>query len=127
MGLFEVQVLDSFENETYADGYAGAIYGQHPPLVNACLPPGQWQSYDIIFESPRWEAGKISKKANVTVIHNGVVLHHKREYTGTTPHQQVGTYDNPHAPEVYIELQDHNNPMRFRNIWLRRLGNYDKP
>jgi len=126
-GVYEVQVLDSYQNPTYPDGQCGALYGQIPPLVNASKPPGQWQSYDIIFESPRWEAGKIVKKANVTVIHNGVVLHHKREYTGTTPHQQVGTYDNPHAPEVYIELQDHNNPMRFRNIWLRRLGNYDKP
>jgi hypothetical protein len=127
-GVYEVQVLDSFRNPTYPDGQAGALYGQCPPLVNASKPPGEWQSYDIIFESPRWDANQqLLKKANVTVIHNGVVLHHKREYTGTTPHQANGNYDKPHAPEVFIELQDHNNPMRFRNIWLRRLGEYDQP
>jgi hypothetical protein len=126
-GIYEVQVLDSYDNPTYADGQAGALYGQTPPLVNASKPPGEWQSYDIIFESPRWEENKkIAKKANVTVIHNGVVLHHKREYQGNTPHRGNGNYDNPHAPEVFIELQDHNNPMRFRNIWLRKLGEYDK-
>jgi hypothetical protein len=126
--IYEVQVLDSWENPTYPDGQAGGLYGQTPPLVNASKKPGEWQTYDILFESPRWdESQQIAKKANVTVIHNGVVLHHKREYTGTTPHQQIGTYEKPHAPEVYIELQDHNNPMRFRNIWLRNLGEYDKP
>jgi hypothetical protein len=127
-GIYEVQVLDSWENPTYPDGQAGGLYGQTPPLVNASKPPGTWQSYDIIFESPRWDENKkIIKKASVTVIHNGVVLHHKREYLGNTPHQANGNYNNPHAPEVFIELQDHNNPMRFRNIWLRKLGEYDKP
>jgi len=126
--IYEVQVLDSYQNPTYPDGQCGGLYGQTPPLVNASKPPGQWQSYDIIFESPHWDpSGQLTKKANVTVIHNGVVLHHKREYAGSTPHQANGNYDKPHAPEVYIELQDHNNPMRFRNIWLRRLGEYDKP
>ena len=127
-GVYEIQVLDCWENPTYPDGQTGALYGQSPPLVNASKPPGTWQSYDIIWESPRWDADKkIAKKANVTVIHNGVVLHHKREYTGTSPHQNNGNYDRPHAPEMFIELQDHNNPMRFRNIWLRKLGEYDKP
>ncbi|MSU62498.1 MAG: DUF1080 domain-containing protein [Pedosphaera sp.] len=127
-GIYEVQVLDSSDNKTYPDGQCGAIYGQTPPLVNASKKPGEWQSYEIIFESPRWDAqGKNIKKANVTVIHNGVLLHHKREYIGNTPHQQVGDYKKPHAPEMYIELQDHNNPMRFRNIWLRSIGEYDKP
>ena len=127
-GVYEIQVLDSWENPTYPDGQTGGLYGQIPPLVNASKPPGTWQSYDIIWESPRWDADKkIAKKANVTVIHNGVVLHHKREYTGTSPHQNNGNYDKPHAPEMFIELQDHNNPMRFRNIWLRKLGEYDKP
>lgn len=127
-GIYEVQVLDSFNNKTYPDGQCGALYGQSPPLVNASKPPGEWQSYDIIFESPRWDAnGTLLKKANVTVIHNGVVLHHKKEYIGHTPHREVGHYKRPHPPEVFIELQDHNNPMRFRNIWLRSLGEYDKP
>jgi len=127
-GIYEVQVLDSYNNPTYPDGQCGALYGQIPPLANASKAPGEWQSYDIIFESPRWGTdGKITKKANVTVIHNGVVLHHKREYQGDTPHQNNGSYNRPHAPEVFIELQDHNNPMRFRNIWLRQIGEYDKP
>lgn len=127
-GIYEVQVLDSYDNPTYPDGQAGALYGQTPPLVNASKPPGQWQSYDIIFESPRWDAdGKHVKNANVTVIHNGVLLHHKREYIGNTPHRAVGNYKKPHPPEMYIELQDHNNPMRFRNIWVRSIGEYDKP
>lgn len=127
-GIYEVQVLDSYNNPTYPDGQAGALYGQSPPLVNASKAPGEWQSYDIIFESPRWDAeGKIARKAAVTVIHNGVVLHHRKEYQGNTPHKNNGNYNRPHAPEVFIQLQDHNNPMRFRNIWLRNLGEYDKP
>jgi hypothetical protein len=127
-GVYEVQVLDSYKNPTYPDGQAGGLYGQTPPLVNASKPPGEWQSYEIIFESPRWGANKnLVKKAAVTVIHNGVVLHHRHEFTGTTPHQQNGNYDHVHDPEVFIQLQDHNNPMRFRNVWLRKLGEYDKP
>ena len=127
-GIYEVQVLDSYENPTYPDGQCAALYGQSPPLVNASKKPGEWQSYDIIWESPRWDAdGKIAKKAAVTVIHNGVVVHHRKEYLGNTPHQNNGNYNKPHAPEVFIQLQDHNNPMRFRNIWLRSLRQYDQP
>ena len=127
-GMYEVQILDSYDNPTYADGQAGALYGQQPPLVNASKPPGEWQTYDIVFESPRWDAaGQLAKKAAVTVIHNGVVLHHRREYFGRTdgigglPHKSLGTYGAPHPPAVFIELQDHNNPVRFRNIWVRPL------
>jgi hypothetical protein len=132
-GMYEVQVLDSFNNPTYPDGQAGALYGQTPPLVNASKPPGEWQSYDILFESPRWEGTNLVKKANVTVIHNGVVLHHKREYIGATdgiggvPHTSLGKYSQPHSPEMHIELQDHGNPVRYRNIWIRPMGEYDKP
>ncbi len=127
-GVYEIQVLDSYNNPTYPDGQCGGLYGQSPPLVNASKAPGQWQSYDIIFESPRWDKdSKIMKKASVTLIHNGVLLHHKKEYAGTTPHRANGNYDRPHPAEMYIELQDHNNPMRFRNIWLRSIGEYDKP
>jgi hypothetical protein len=125
-GMYEVQVLDSFNNPTYADGQAGAMYGQLPPLVNASKVPGAWQSYDIIFETARWEDGKLVKKANVTVIHNGVLLHHKMEYSGPSLHRQVGTYKKQHPPHGAIHLQDHGNPMRFRNIWIRSLGNYDE-
>jgi len=127
-GIYEVQVLDSFDNPTYPDGQAGALYGQSPPLVNASRRPGEWQTLDIVFESPRWGADqKLLKKANVTVIHNGVVVQHKKDFAGTTPHQANGNYDKPHAPEVFIELQDHGNPMRFRNVWVRKMGTYDAP
>ena len=124
--IYEVQILDSFGNQTYPDGQCAGLYGQSPPLVNASKGPGQWQSYDIVFESPRWDDNKQNiKKAAVTVIHNGVVVHHRREYLGNTPHLRTGNYNTPHAPEVFIQLQDHGNPMRFRNIWLRKLGEYD--
>ena len=132
--MYEVQILDSYHSPTYPDGQTGALYGQTPPLVNACKPPGEWQSYDIIFESPRWDAkGNLVKKANVTVIQNGVVLHHKREFLGATdgiggvPHKSLGAYIKSHPPEVFIELQEHHNPVRFRNIWIRSLGDYDQP
>jgi hypothetical protein len=133
-GMYEVQVLDSYNNPTYPDGQAGAMYGQTPPLVNASRPPGEWQTYDILFESPRWDAeGNLVKKANLTVLHNGLVLHHKREYLGATdgiggvPHKALAKYPQPHPPEVFIELQDHGNPVRYRNIWIRKMGEYDSP
>ena len=126
-GKYEVQVLDSYNNRSYADGQAGALYGQYPPLVNATRGPGQWQTYEIIFEAPRWDAeGKLTKPANVTVILNGVLLHHKKEYIGETKHRAVAVYGKPQSAGP-IELQDHNNPTRFRNIWIRPLGEYDKP
>ncbi len=132
-GMYEVQLLDSYKNPTYPDGQCGSIYGQTPPLVNACRPAGEWQTYDIVFESPRWDdQGKLVKRANVTVIHNGVVLHHKREYIGATdgvggvPHTALAEYKQVHPPEVFLELQDHGNPVRFRNIWIRPLGEYDQ-
>ncbi len=125
-GRYEIQVLDSFNNETYADGQCAAIYGQTPPLVNASRGPGEWQTYDIIWESPRWEEGKLVKKAYVSVLHNGVVVHHRKELYGTTPYHALGNYNRPHAPKGYIELYEHGNPVRFRNIWIRPLGEPDK-
>lgn len=133
-GMYEVQILDSYNSPTYPDGQAGALYGQTPPLVNACKPPGEWQTYDIIFESPRWDAaGILVKRAAVTVIQNGVVLHNRHEFFGSTdgingvPHKALGAYRAPHPPEVVVELQEHRNPVRFRNIWIRTLGDYDHP
>lgn len=127
-GMYELQVLNCYENKTYPDGQCGALYGQIPPLVNASKPPGEWQTYDIVFESPRWDkSGKLVKKAAITVLHNGVLLHNHREFQGTTPHRKNGDYSKVHPPEVFIQLQDHGNPMRFRNIWLRPIGEYDKP
>jgi len=126
-GKYEVQILDTYTNLTYPDGQCGALYGQYPPLVNASKPPGVWQSYDIIFEAPRWDASsKLIKPANVTVLQNGVVLHHRKEYLGDSRHRELPVYA-PHASQGFIELQDHGNPMRFRNIWIRRLGEYDNP
>jgi hypothetical protein len=127
--MYEVQVLDSYHAKTYPDGQCAAIYGQQPPLVNACKPPGEWQSYDIVFESPRWNnQGELIKKAIVTVLQNGVLVQNHYELAGMTdgingaePWKTLSHYPPPHAPEVFIELQDHNNPVRYRNIWVRRI------
>ena len=125
-GRYEIQVLDSYNNKTYPDGQAGAMYGQYPPRVNASKGPGEWQTYDIIFESARWDENDVLlKKANITVIHNGVVLHHKQDFLGGTNHRRIGSYQRPHKPEGFIELYEHGNPVRFRNIWIRPLGKYD--
>ena len=126
-GRYEIQILDSYENATYADGQAGAIYGQTPPLVNASRPPGEWQTYDVVWEGPRWdEGGKLTRKGSLTVLHNGVVIHNKRELYGSTPYRSLGNYDKPHPPRGGIELYEHGNPVRFRNIWIRPLGEYDQ-
>ena len=120
MGTYEIQVLDSFNNVSYADGQAGAVYAQYPPLVNASKGPGEWQAYDIVFEAPRFEHGKLVKPAFVTVIHNGVLLHHRQEMLGPMRHKLVTQYE-PHAAEAPLILQMHSNPVRYRNIWARRL------
>lgn len=126
MGRYEIQVLESSNNATYADGHAGAIYGQWPPLVIASRQPGEWQSYDIIFEGPRFEGEKLVRPAYVTVLLNGVVLHHRKELIGRMTYRAVGTYA-PHATEEPLVLQDHDIPVRYRNIWVRPIGDYDKP
>ena len=120
MALYEVQILDSYENISYADGQAGAIYGQYPPLVNASRKPGEWQTYDIVFEAPRFEDEKLLKPAFVTVFHNGVLLHHRREMMGPMRHRTVTEYA-PHGAELPLLLQAHGNSVRYRNIWARRL------
>jgi len=117
---YEVQVLDSFDNVTYADGQAGALYGQFPPLVNASLPPGQWQTYDIVFRAPVFEEGRLVRPARATVFHNGVLVQDAQELIGATAHKTVATYV-AHAPEAPLMLQDHGNPVRYRNVWIRRL------
>ena len=125
LGRYEVQILDSHENRSYADGQAGALYGQYPPLVSANRGPGEWQSFDIIFETPRFEGDKLIKPAYVTVLHNGIVIHHRTQLLGTTAHKRAASY-NPHEPEGPLMLQDHGNPIRFRNIWIRPLKGYDE-
>jgi hypothetical protein len=118
---YEVQVLDSFDNPTYADGQAGAIYGQWPPLVNASRKPGEWQTYDIVFEAPRFEGEKLVKPAFITVFHNGILVHNHREAMGPTMHRELAKYV-PQPAEDSLKLQDHGNPVRYRNIWIRRIS-----
>lgn len=125
LGHFEIQVLDSYRNITYPDGQAASMYGQYPPLVNAARPPGEWQSYDIIFHAPRFAAdGTLEKPAIVTVLHNGVVVHHATPFWGPTRHRSVLPY-KPDMARGPLSLQDHGNPVRYRNIWLRELKDYD--
>jgi len=121
MTHYEIQVVDSYQNETYADGQAGAIYGQTPPLVNASRPPGAWQTYDIIFHRPVFEPdGSVVQPARFTVFHNGVLVHDNDVVTGWTVHHAVATY-RPHADALPLILQDHAHPVRYRNIWVREL------
>jgi hypothetical protein len=119
-GVFEIQVLDSYNNKSYADGQASAMYGQIPPMVNASRPPGEWQSYDIVFRGPKFNGTTLEKPAIVTVLHNGVVVHAADQFLGPTMHKQIGTYAATNAKGP-IQLQDHGNPVRFRNIWIRPL------
>ena len=121
MGQFEIQVLDSYKADTYADGQAGAIYGQYPPLSNAARPPGQWQSYDIAFRRPRFdEAGKLLHPATITVFLNGILVQNNEEPWGPTSWLEPYPYD-PSVDRGPIQLQDHSHPVRFRNIWIRDL------
>ena len=121
MGIYEVQILDSYENATYFDGQAGAIYKQHPPLVNACRKPGEWQTYDIIWTAPRFnEQGELAEPAYVTVLHNGVLIQNHFKLEGDTPYNRPPAYTK-HADKLPISLQYHGNPVRFRNIWVREI------
>jgi hypothetical protein len=121
MTRYEIQVLESYENLTYADGGAGAIYGVWPPLVNPARPKGEWNVYDILFEAPRFDGDKLLTPAYATVLFNGVLVQNHKDYLGTTVWRRVGVY-TPHPPEQPLSLQDHTQPVRFRNIWIRKLG-----
>jgi hypothetical protein len=119
MGLYEIQVLDSYQSKTYPDGQAGAVYGQYPPLVNVSRPPGQWQTYDIVFHAPRFDdSGKLVRPAHVTVLQNGVLVQDNVEIRGPTA---TGEPYKAHAAKLPLQLQDHNHPVRYRNIWVREL------
>lgn len=122
MDRYEVQILDSYENETYYDGQAASIYKQSPPFVNASRGPGEWQSYDIVFEAPRFDdQGNVDRPAYVTVFHNGVLVQNHLELQGGTFYNRPPSYE-AHADKLPISLQDHGNPVRFRNIWVRELS-----
>jgi hypothetical protein len=121
MSKYELQVLDSWENSTYPDGMAGAIYGQFPPLVNAARPPGEWQSYDVVFRGPRFDSsGSLVRPATMTVRYNGVLVQDNVTLSGPTGHYSRPPYE-AHADKLPILLQDHGDPVRYRNIWLREL------
>ena len=124
LGLYEVQVLDGYENPTYADGLTAAIYGQYPPLANACVLPGEWHVYDIVFEAPVYEGRVLASPAYMTVLHNGVLVHHRQRMQGPTAHRALASYDEPHGPTGPLVLQDHGDPVRFRNIWLRPIRSF---
>jgi len=126
MDRYEIQVLDSYDNLTYADGQAAALYGQYPPLVNACRKPGQWQTFDIFFTASRFEGERLASPAYVTIIHNGLLVHHHQAFLGPTGHKILPAYDAPHAPQGPIRLQDHGDAVRYRNIWVRRIEDYDQ-
>jgi len=121
MGLFEIQIFDTFTTPLYPDGQAASVYGQTPPLVNACREPGRWQTYDIIFFAPVFEKDKLAKPAYVTILHNGILVHHNQEIHGPTGHRILPKYDRPIAAKLPLSLSSHNNPVRFRNIWVRPL------
>jgi hypothetical protein len=126
MNKFETQVLDSYNNRTYADGQCGAVYGQYPPQVNVCRPPGEWQTYDIIFHHPRYEGDKLTEPAYITTLQNGVMIQDHQRIEGPTGHMHVASYpENQKLETGPIALQYHGNPVRYRNIWVRPLEALD--
>jgi hypothetical protein len=124
MGRYEVQVLSSYDNPTYADGGAGGMYGVYPPMVNPCLPEGQWNTFDFVFEAPRFEGDKAVKPAFCTLFFNGVMVHNRAQFLGATAHEPLAAY-TPHPPELPLQLQGHVGPAWYRNIWVRRILGYD--
>jgi len=124
---YEIQVLDSYKNKTYADGSCGSIYNQYPPLVNACRPPGEWQSYDILWTPPQFaKDGSVLSPPRVTAFQNGVLIHHNVELFGETSWLDRPAL-KPHPEKLPIALQDHGNPVRYRNIWVRELSTASRP
>ena len=125
MGRYEIQILDSYANRTYADGMAASIYGEWPPLINVARKPGEWQTYDIVFEAPKFDNGKLVSPAYFTVFWNGVLVHNRKQVSGSTSLLTLHQY-TPHEAELPLTLQNHGNPVLFRNIWVRRLAGYDQ-
>jgi hypothetical protein len=126
-GVFEIQVLDNYNNPTYPDGQCGAIYGQSPPLANACKKPDEWQTYDIIFKAARWEDHHLVSPAYVTVIQNGVLVQNHQAILGGTGHKILASYKKELPPTGPLALQDHGNPIRYRNVWIRNVPEEEQP
>jgi hypothetical protein len=120
MGLYEIQIFDSYSEKLYPDGQAAAIYGQTPPLVNVTRPPGQWQTFDIIFTAPKWEGDRLVSPARLTMFHNGVLVHLNEEIRGETNHRVLPNYTRP-VRRGPLVLGGHDCPVRFRNLWVRPL------
>jgi hypothetical protein len=123
--IYEIQVLDNWQNPTYADGLVGALYGQYPPLVNSIRSPGQWNAYDILWTAPVFDGEKLVRPAFVTVLLNGVALQVNRELMGITWHKTVPAW-KAHPARGPLMLQDHGDLVRFRNIWLREIVSSDE-
>lgn len=120
MDRYEVQILDSYRNVTYADGSAGSVYGASPPMVNASRPRGEWQTFDIFWRGPRFDGEKLTRPATITVLHNGVLIQDHYVLKGESMHKKAAVY-TPHGPTGPIRLQEHKNRLRYRNIWVRPL------
>lgn len=120
-GLYEIQIFDSFNEPLYPDGQCASVYGQTPPMVNVSRPPGEWQSFDIVFTAPEFKNGELVSPAYVTVLHNGVLVHHKQKVYGATGHRVLPHYNNK-ITEGPIRLAGHGCPIEFRNIWIRPMG-----
>ncbi len=121
MQRYEIQIYDSYSSKIYADGSAAAVYGQTPPLVNACRRPGEWQSYDIIFKAPVFENDQLVEPATVTMLHNGVLVHDSTKIVGATAHR-ASPKQSPHVPRLPLVVQGHGSPVEFRSIWIRDLS-----
>jgi len=125
MGQYEIQIIDSYQQDHYPDGQGGSIYGDWPPLVNPAMKPGDWQTYDIVFEAPRFNGTALLAPAYFTVLWNGVLVHNRQPAAGPTRLLTLHQY-TPHAAELPLQLQDHSHPVKFRNVWIRRLTGYDQ-
>jgi hypothetical protein len=124
MGRYEVQVLSGYDNITYADGGVGAIYGVYPPMVNPCMPEGQWNTFDFVFEAPKFDGDKLVKPAFLTLFFNGIMVHNRAQFLGSTAREPIASYTS-HAAELPLQLQGHVGPAWYRNIWVRRILGYD--
>ena len=118
---YEIQVLDSYDNKTYFEGQCASVYNQTPPMVNSSRKPGEWQTYDIVFNTPHFDAdGKVVTPAYVTVLHNGVLVQNHTEVKGYTYYDKPNTYTK-HPEKQPLVLMYHGDPVRFRNIWVREI------